>query len=424
MMRCSKFVFVHIATILMLAVLTSAGSAQTTITILASGAIVSDQLLEAVSMFENAHPDFVVDLVNGGGLDASGEKLMVMLVGGVAPDITIRVLTAYSDSIALDLGPYLERRKSGDWTIIDALFDDERVSYRGRILGLPFNVVTSTLLWNGRLFAEAGLPPEEGPETWNEVLTYGRKLTDWHDGEIVQYGLSGIFEAFSWNPALWSAGGRLFDETHQEFLVGPDYEPAIKAINFWRDLGQAEIMPPRGIGSGAFIQGTAAMNMHATHVIQNHAAAGDPFPLYAGITPSYDNGEPVPWVEADLINITQASRNPDAAWMFIDWIMQSDVQMELMRRHGGLWAMGGSPIQEVYDPSLLEEFPALQPMPRALSVGRRPSVPPGFPERDLYIRIMRPRQIGVLAGEIPTTTALIEMAQLGQVLLNDYWVNQ
>ena len=39
----------------------------------------------------------------------------------------------------------------------------------GRIYALPMSADASVLLWNKKLFKQAGLDPEKGPTNWAEI---------------------------------------------------------------------------------------------------------------------------------------------------------------------------------------------------------------------------------------------------------------
>ncbi|TJX06396.1 MAG: extracellular solute-binding protein, partial [Mesorhizobium sp.] len=42
-------------------------------------------------------------------------------------------------------------------------------TYKDHIYGLPFSADASVLIWNKKLFKQAGLDPEKGPTNWAEI---------------------------------------------------------------------------------------------------------------------------------------------------------------------------------------------------------------------------------------------------------------
>ena len=50
--------------------------------------------------------------------------------------------------------------------------------YDGKTYCLPFTFSTPVLFYNGTLFEQAGLDPNDPPETWDEVLQYGQAIKE------------------------------------------------------------------------------------------------------------------------------------------------------------------------------------------------------------------------------------------------------
>jgi len=59
--------------------------------------------------------------------------------------------------------------------IVPALLDN--VTIDGKIYSMPFNKSIPVLYYNKDLFKIAGLDPERPPETWDDFIEYGKKLT-------------------------------------------------------------------------------------------------------------------------------------------------------------------------------------------------------------------------------------------------------
>ena len=82
---------------------------------------------------------------------------------------------------------------------VTASFDSGIVNRKGEVhlYGLPVQTTTIALFWNRQMFAaraqvlrDAGLDPERPPRDWEEVIAYGKVLSDPQKG-IYGYGLSG-----------------------------------------------------------------------------------------------------------------------------------------------------------------------------------------------------------------------------------------
>ncbi|UVI28770.1 extracellular solute-binding protein [Paenibacillus spongiae] len=127
------------------------------------------------------------------------------------------------------------------------------MEYDGKIYGVAFQPGVSVLFWNKDLFKKAGLDPEKGPETWDEMLDMAKKINDAGKGKF-------------WGAAIYSgpnnggylrggiypliAGGGFVDESNNPIF---NAEGNVKAFQFLRDLNQ---YAPPGVmantGEGAY----------------------------------------------------------------------------------------------------------------------------------------------------------------------------
>ena len=92
------------------------------------------------------------------------------------------------------------------------------VTYEGQTYGLPTNNETMGFIWNAKIFADAGLDPENPPATWDDVVAYSKQI---HDKlGIAGYGLVAKQNAgntpFRFMPQLWAYGGGALDEAAPE----------------------------------------------------------------------------------------------------------------------------------------------------------------------------------------------------------------
>ena len=60
----------------------------------------------------------------------------------------------------------------------------------GKTWGIPFQRSTIVMFWNKDAFKEAGLDPEKAPDTWDELVADGGKLTKRDaSGNVTQWGV-------------------------------------------------------------------------------------------------------------------------------------------------------------------------------------------------------------------------------------------
>ncbi|MBJ6985857.1 extracellular solute-binding protein [Devosia sp. MC521] len=88
------------------------------------------------------------------------------------------------------------------------------VTYDGVPYGIPTNNETMALIWNAKIFKDAGLDPENPPATWDDLVTYSKTIKD--KLGISGYGLVAKQNAgntpFRFMPQLWAYGGGALDE--------------------------------------------------------------------------------------------------------------------------------------------------------------------------------------------------------------------
>ena len=94
----------------------------------------------------------------------------------------------------------------------------------------------SVLLWNKKLFKQAGLDPEKGPTNWAEIEEYAGKVNAL-GGDIHGFyfpGACGGCNAFTFMPLVWASGGDiLVDGGKRATLDTPQMRDAIQ---LYRDI--------------------------------------------------------------------------------------------------------------------------------------------------------------------------------------------
>ncbi len=143
---------------------------------------------EIVESFKTEHPGITIDVVR---LPFAGAepKIQTALTTRTEPDIA-RVDVSFLAKLAgrnalLDLGPYVPsefRDEILPVALSSCYYDDT-------LWGLPDQTNGLCLFYNKEHFRRAGFDPERPPETWDELISYGRKLTNKDEG-VFGIGLS------------------------------------------------------------------------------------------------------------------------------------------------------------------------------------------------------------------------------------------
>ncbi|MBA7528890.1 Maltodextrin-binding protein MdxE [subsurface metagenome] len=156
----------------------------------------------------------------------------------------------------LDLTPFIE--KEGPDFLDEFLPSPLAMgTIDGRIYALPDNFDPMVLIYNARLFEEAGLDPDRPPRTRTEFLEYAKKLTrDTNgDGRIDQWGFAlmgarqeGLFMRF--NPWFWGSGAQYLTEDNKSSALNTP--EALDGVRFYTELHTKHgVVPPAPIETGA-----------------------------------------------------------------------------------------------------------------------------------------------------------------------------
>ncbi|RXZ81353.1 extracellular solute-binding protein [Paenibacillaceae bacterium] len=115
----------------------------------------------------------------------------------------------------------------------EGLIIPEYNTYKDKTYSVPFKVITTKMLYNKRLFEKAGIT--EVPQTWDEVATAAKKITEAGEGREYGYGTH-LKDAGSmggkWSNAVMfapSVGHMGYDFTKGEYRFA-DFTPILEKI--------------------------------------------------------------------------------------------------------------------------------------------------------------------------------------------------
>lgn len=243
---------------------------------------------------------------------------------GDAPDVTYidnpEVPLFASRGLLLDLKPFIDGSE-----VIDP--EDiypgplSAVSYEGGIYGIPRGSNTIALYYNADLFREAGLDPDDPPETWDELYEAARALTD---PERNVYGLAfsavgseeGTFQFLPW---LQMAGGD-YDRL--------DGEAGVRALEFWKRLLDERLASPDTLirsqwdSTGTFNTGNAAMAISGPWELPRMSEEAD-FDYRAALLPVPEEGAERASALGEGVNVVLANTDaPEAAYDFVEFLYE------------------------------------------------------------------------------------------------------
>ncbi|MCD1633918.1 sugar ABC transporter substrate-binding protein [Martelella mediterranea] len=165
------------------------------------------------------------------------QKYAVAAAGGSAPDfVSLDLVYTPAFAKAGQLADLTELARSLPYFDQLSKAHVEAGTYDGKIYGVPMSADVSVLLWNKRLFREAGLDPDKAPTNWAEIEDYAGKVNALGDDTYGFYfaGACGGCNAFTFMPLIWASGGDILVDDGKRATI--DTPQMHDAINFYRDL--------------------------------------------------------------------------------------------------------------------------------------------------------------------------------------------
>ena len=299
--------------------------------------------------------------------DVAYDTLATQIAAGNAPDIVGPIGIRGRDSFKgawLDVQPLIDKY-SYDLSDYDpALVKFYLVKEEGQ-LGIPFGIFPSFILYNKDLFDEAGLnyPPDaygkkyvmpDGSEVeWNMdtlrtismMLTFdgnGKDATDaaFDNTKIEQFGFMNQFT----DPrgiGTFFGSGSLVAEDGKTAQIPDAWNAAWKWTydGWWKDYfipngpyGGADFLQGPG---GPFSSGNLAMIHIHTWYVAPWALGEVKFDWNLAATPSY-NGKVTSKMHADTFCIPKGSKNPDAAFKVLTYMLSEEAAGKLLAIYGGM----------------------------------------------------------------------------------------
>jgi multiple sugar transport system substrate-binding protein len=218
-------------------------------------------------------------------------------------------------------------------------------TYDGRLYGVPLYADVSVLFWNKKLFAKAGLNPEIGPKSLQDIHDMAAKITALGDGTYGYYlaGNCAGCNIFTFGPLIWASGGTIEPKSAtDEPLTG---ENLPKVLEWARMMHKEGLINPANraengetfhlqFGSGKVgIMGTGNFNLYLLKEQNPELFDGG-----TGITflPGLAPDTAASFAGGDIVAIPKGSKRVDDAVDFMKFILSDGQQVEsYARRHGG-----------------------------------------------------------------------------------------
>ncbi len=184
-----------------------------------------------IDQYNKEHPDVQVsDLYSSNDLVL--QKVLTAVRGNSAPDVAY-MFGSWSPNIAqipklVDMSTYVSQP---EWKW-DDFYPAERAAATvgNKTVGVPALVDNLAIVYNKKLFADAGIEPPNANWTWDDFRAAAAKLTDPAKGQYGWLIPADGSEDTVWHylPMLWEAGGDLLSQDNQHSAFNS--EAGVKAL--------------------------------------------------------------------------------------------------------------------------------------------------------------------------------------------------
>ena len=312
------------------------------------------------------------------------QKVLAAVAAGAPPDLVSNHYYYFSryaaEGILEPLEPWFERIGVDPQ---EAFYPSalEIASYDATLYSVPQYIYSRALLYNRDLFRDAGIDPDRPPQTWEELVDYGRRLTvrEGDDFEVAGFRAPRPDESehmvVYFVMMLWQLGGDILSADRSEATFDSDH--GVRALTYYRDLFTEAQVSTTTFGAGTkkeqkpFARGQAGMIIGGNFdlVFMRNAVADIDFG--AAVLPRPEGGQSVALIDGFNLAMTAASKNKEAAWKLLEFTAGMEAQQSFAKLSSNFPAL----IAASADPFFTSD-PALAVFAESMNGGRAiPAIP-------------------------------------------------
>jgi multiple sugar transport system substrate-binding protein len=293
---------------------------------------------DAADRFNATHPKIHVTVQNYGNADYALQKVLTAIRGDSEPDIAY-LYGSWAANIArspaaVDLSSMIQSDPSVNW---DDFWPAERqaVQVGPKIIGVPALVDNLALVYNTKLFDQAGIPYPSDTWTWDDFRAAAKKLTD---QSAKQFGWAYVADGsedtvWRFDALLWQAGGDILDSdnTKAEF----NSPAGVKAATLLQQMATVDhsVYLDNGNGNYAnlFNSGKIAMLFTGPWDLSGFTDVHYGVQILPGDQSHQTISGPDQWV---MFN--RGSDRTKAAWTFLKWFTSPAEALQWSQATGDL----------------------------------------------------------------------------------------
>jgi len=293
---------------------------------------------ELVEEYNRTHSNVHVDAVFQGLYQDMEVKMLAAAVTRQLPEVAleqIEYIDLYADEgLIQPIDTVIKEETRKD--VYGVMW--EAVTRKGRTYAVPFCMSTTVLFYNRDVFEQLGLDPDKPPETWEQMIASGRRLTGDKDGDgspdrfAISMWQNGLY---GWAPILWANGGTLFSEDGTRIdLTSSEMKTTIGML---KDLVYEQGIMPKSWtdweSGQAFLSGDLVMGFFSSAGIA-YSEQNLPWSLGVAPMPSIQGRKFTVLTGSALVNFAKNKKKRKAANDFIFWLIDKPNIIRLHKEIG------------------------------------------------------------------------------------------
>jgi len=225
---------------------------------------------EMVAEFNESQESVEVEAVFAGGYTEALEKSRTAVLSGNPPALAVldapNLLTLKDIDAIVPLDSFIEQDGGTAFTdeFLQAFLEIGRND--GKLWSIPWQRSTPMFYYNKSHFIEAGLNPDNPPETWDEVIAMAEKLVVKDDkGNVKRWGMELAINFWLFKPMVLQAGGVLDNEEGTKLNIDTDEaRAALKYMQTMVDQGSMPAIKQWSESVSDFAAGATSMIYNST----------------------------------------------------------------------------------------------------------------------------------------------------------------
>ncbi len=287
-----------------------------------------------VDAFHAKHPEIKMELIHIPGQSDYRKRLAADLTAGTPADVVLINYRRYAPFAALGaLTPLDDYLAKSELISKDDFYSEsfDPFIYEGQLMCIPQNLSSLVVYYNKELFDQANIPYPAADWTWEDFLATAQALTKDANGDGMtdQFGVGIEASLIRFAPFVWQAGGDLVDDESDPTTLMLDTTEAFDAIDFFVNLQTVHHVVPNAEEETAqdsesrFINGTTAMFFNSRRGVPTYRESA----VFDWDVAALPQGKTKAGIlHADGYCLPSASKNKDAAWVFIEFANSAEGQ--------------------------------------------------------------------------------------------------